>query len=228
MENKIINIHTVAKVAKALKDLKEDMIFVGGAIISLYTDDMAAEEIRPTFDVDLAIQLLNYGEWVRLQEKLNDLGFYPNPEGRAICNYLYDKIEVDIMPTENSPIGPSNQWYGVGMKDLWQIQVEGINIQILSAPCYLATKFEAFNNRGSDYRTSHDFEDIIYVLDNRTTIVEEIKNSNNLIQNFLISEFKKINAHQSSEEIYSAHIHPLVINDRLPILLTKINKIIQI
>lgn len=79
MKNKIINLHTVAKVAKALKDLKNEMIFVGGAVISLYTDDMAAEEIRPTYDVDLAIQLLNYGEWVILQEKLNDLGFYPNP-----------------------------------------------------------------------------------------------------------------------------------------------------
>ncbi len=37
---------------------------------------------------------------------------------------------------------------------------------------FLATKFEAFKDRGGDYRTSHDFEDIVYVLDNRTTIVE--------------------------------------------------------
>lgn len=35
MENKIINLHTVAKVAKALKNLKNEMIFVGGAVISL-------------------------------------------------------------------------------------------------------------------------------------------------------------------------------------------------
>lgn len=227
MENKIINLHTVAKIAKALKGLKEEMIFVGGAVISLYTDDMAAEEIRPTYDIDLAIHLLNYGEWVSLQEKLNDLGFFPNPNGNAICNYLYDKVEVDIMPAENSPIGPSNKWYGIGMKDLWLTEVEGINIKILSAPCYLATKFEAFNNRGSDYRTSHDFEDIIYVLDNRTNIVNEIKNSNKLIQEFLISEFTKISTLPSSEEIFSVHIHPLIVHDRLPILLEKVTKIIQ-
>ncbi len=225
MENKIINISTVAKVAKGLKSLKDKMIFVGGAVISLYTDDIAADEIRPTYDVDLAINLLNYGEWVNLQEKLADLGFYPNPQGHAICNYLYDKIEVDIMPSENSPLGPSNKWYAVGMEDLWQKKVEDVTINILSAPCYLATKFEAFNSRGSDYRTSHDFEDIIYVLDNRTTIVEEIKNDNELIRNFLINEFKKINDLPSSQEIYSAHIHPLIVEDRLPILLEKIAKI---
>lgn len=62
MKNKIINIHTDGKVAKGLKDLKDEMIFVGGTVINLYTDDVAAEEIRPTYDVDLAIHLLNYGE----------------------------------------------------------------------------------------------------------------------------------------------------------------------
>lgn len=228
MENKIINIQTVAKVAKGLKGLKDEMVFVGGAIISLYTDDLAAEEIRPTYDVDLAVHLLNYGEWVKLQEKLSDLGFYPNPQGHAICNYIFENIEVDIMPSENSPIGPSNKWYAIGMKDLKRMEVDGVTINILSAPCYLATKFEAFNSRGSDYRTSHDFEDIIYVLDNRTTIVEEIKNANVLIREFLVNEFRKINSNKSSEEIYSAHIHPLIVQERLPMLLAKIDKINKI
>ncbi len=36
MENKIINIKTVAKVAKGLKSLIDEMVFVGGAIINLY------------------------------------------------------------------------------------------------------------------------------------------------------------------------------------------------
>jgi hypothetical protein len=48
MDNKIINIGVVAEVAKALKELKSQMIFVGGSVISLYTDDVAADEIRPT------------------------------------------------------------------------------------------------------------------------------------------------------------------------------------
>ena len=48
MENKIINIDTVAQVAEGLKDLKSKMIFVGGAIVSLYTDDPSAEEIPHT------------------------------------------------------------------------------------------------------------------------------------------------------------------------------------
>ena len=46
MENRVINIAIVAEVAEALKELKENMVFVGGAVISLYTDDPAADELR--------------------------------------------------------------------------------------------------------------------------------------------------------------------------------------
>ncbi|MGZ0016911.1 hypothetical protein [Yeosuana sp. AK3] len=34
MKNKIINIATVAEIATALKELKDKMIFVGGAVVS--------------------------------------------------------------------------------------------------------------------------------------------------------------------------------------------------
>lgn len=77
----------------------------------------------------------------------------------------------------------------------------------MSAPCYLATKFEAFNSRGKDYRTSHDIEDIIYVLDNRTTIVKEILEDEESIKLFLRNQFGKIIKYGLLEEILIAHIH---------------------
>lgn len=55
MENRVINIAVVAAVAAALKDLKDEVVFVGGAVVSLYTDDPAADEIRPTQDVDMTL-----------------------------------------------------------------------------------------------------------------------------------------------------------------------------
>lgn len=63
MENKVINIATVAEVAKALLEIKETMVFVGGAVISLYTDDPAADEIRPTKDIDLTVHIANLSDW---------------------------------------------------------------------------------------------------------------------------------------------------------------------
>ena len=59
MHNKTINLALVAQVAQALKELREKMVFIGGAVISLYTDDPAADEIRPTTDIDMTINYLN-------------------------------------------------------------------------------------------------------------------------------------------------------------------------
>lgn len=63
MHNKVINLALVAQVAIGLEELREKMVFIGGAVISLYTDDPTAEEIRTTSDIDMAINLANYNEW---------------------------------------------------------------------------------------------------------------------------------------------------------------------
>jgi len=43
LKNRVINIAVVAEVALALQDLKQEMVFVGGAVVSLYTDDLSAD-----------------------------------------------------------------------------------------------------------------------------------------------------------------------------------------
>ncbi len=134
------------------------MVFIGGAVISLYTDDEAADEIRPTVDIDMTIQLSGFNEWAKIQERLLQLGFSPDPNGHAICTYLFKDISIDIMPAEDSPIGIANSWYRPGFDYLQQVTTEGQIINILSAPYFLATKFEAFHDRGGDYRTSHDLK----------------------------------------------------------------------
>ena len=227
MENRTINIAVVAEIAHALQELKDQMVFVGGAVVSLYTDDPAANEIRPTSDIDLTLNILNLNKWSELQEKLSALGFYPDPDGHAICSYKYKNIPVDVMPSEDGPLGPANQWYKLGFSDLRIVKANEENIQILAAPCYLATKFEAFNNRGTDYRTSHDFEDIINIIDNRMNIVEEVSSTIPEIKDFLKTQFTILVKNSNYDEILYAHIHPLILADRLTIVKDKINQIIN-
>jgi hypothetical protein len=227
MNNKVVNIRMVGEVAKALQDLRPKMVFVGGAVISLYTDDPAADEVRPTSDIDLTIQLTGYKEWTKIQGRFLELGFLPDPEGHSICSYLYKKISVDIMPSEDGPIGPSNRWYKPGFDYLLEVSVEDEKIYILSPPYFLAAKFEAFQSRGGDYRTSYDFEDIIYVVDNQINIVDVIQNADDKVKSFLQQEFRKIIDNPYADEIIRAQIHPILAEDRFPIVLNKINAIIS-
>ena len=59
MENRTINIAVVAEVAEALQHIKQDIVFVGGAVVSLYANDPAADEIRPTQDIDMTLNIIN-------------------------------------------------------------------------------------------------------------------------------------------------------------------------
>ena len=192
--NRTININAVAEVAAGLRELCGQMVFVGGAVISLYTDDAAADEVRPTDDIDMTLELASFAELVRLQEKLAGLGFSPDPAGHAICSYRYRDIAVDIMPAEDGPAGNANRWYKPGFAFLQTARAGEHSIRILSAPYFLATKFEAFNDRGGDYRTGHDFEDIVYIIDNRTTIVGEILAADENVRTFLREQLSKLMA----------------------------------
>lgn len=228
MENRTINLAAIAEVAAALKELKEQMVFVGGAVVSLYTDDPAADEIRPTQDIDMTVKLFNFSKWSMMQEQLAQHGFYPDPFGHAICSYRYNNIPLDIMAADDGPLGPSNRWYKLGFDNLQTVEVKGETIQILPAPCYLATKFEAFNNRGRDYRTSHDIEDVIYVIDNRIDIVQEIQETIPEIRIFIQHELQKIIDQNLLDEVLTAHIHPIMLDERFPIVEKKIQEILSL
>ena len=116
MENKALNIDIVKKIAFALKHLRPKVAFVGGAMISLYADDPAADEVRPTTDIDLSLTLESYGAWAKLQEELAALGFQPDQNSKAIYRFIYDDVTVDIMPDDEKVIGFSNPWYRPGLQ----------------------------------------------------------------------------------------------------------------
>lgn len=168
-----------------------------------------------------------YGQWAEIQERLAQLGIHPDPKGKAICSYKYNTIPLDIMASDDGHMGPANSWYKVGFNNIQRVALDDVVVQILTAPCFIATKFDAFNDRGGgDHRSSHDFEDIIYVLDNRLDIVKEIETDDPAIRNFIIEELTKVVNHPAAQEILSCHVHPFVQDVRLPLLKEKINQII--
>ncbi|MDP3150573.1 MAG: hypothetical protein Q8N83_15730 [Ignavibacteria bacterium] len=51
IENKKLNERMIKKIALALGELNEKVVYVGGAVVNLYGDDPAAEEVRPKKDL---------------------------------------------------------------------------------------------------------------------------------------------------------------------------------
>lgn len=56
---------------------------------------------------------------------------------------------------------------------------------------------EAFRNRGGgDGRWSSDFEDIVYVLNNRTRIWKELFESDEIVKHYLKEQFKALHVNR--------------------------------
>lgn len=78
--------------------------------------------------------------------------------------------------------------------------LSGRQIRLISGPAFLATKLEAFATRGKgDLMSSHDFEDIINVLDGRPEIVDEVSLADDELSSYLATCFGNIVRHPDFE-----------------------------
>lgn len=185
------NIIMLQTVAHGLGDLRDEMVFVGGVVAELYADNPAASEIRPTLDVDCVIEIGSRLQFARLEENLRARGFTNDISKDApICRWIYKDIKVDVMPTDSKVLGFSNRWYEEGIENkIAKVLSDETQVFVFPPAYYLATKFEAHKGRGgNDLRQSHDFEDIIYILDNCLEIFENIIKSNPSVKSYLKEE----------------------------------------
>ncbi|MDR2906481.1 MAG: hypothetical protein LBU91_00625 [Bacteroidales bacterium] len=172
------NKERVETIAKALGELSEQVVFVGGSVVEFYADAPNTSDIRPTLDVDCVIPIQSRSKYWKLEEKLRQKKFQNDSStGAPICRWIFAGIVVDIMPDDPNILGFSNQWYKAGIEHRIKHQIsESVSIYILPVEYYLATKFEALQSRGgSDWRGSSDLEDIIYILNNTVSIVHSIQ-----------------------------------------------------
>ena len=189
------NIAMLQTVANGLGDLKDEMVFVGGVVAELYASNPDLSEIRPTVDVDCVIELRSKNAHAKLEDDLRALGFANDTsKGAPICRWVYKDILVDVMPSDSDVLGFSNRWYEEGIENkISKTLPGGTEIFVFPPEHYLATKIEAHNGRGgNDLRQSHDFEDIIYILDNCPELLESINNADESVKAYLMKECAKL------------------------------------
>jgi len=190
LKNSRINRMATAKVAKSLGELNEQVVYVGGAVVSLYIDDPAAEDVRPTKDVDISMEIFSLGQLESIRELLSQKGFIQSHEDKVICRFRLDDIKVDVMSTKSIGWAPGNRWFEAGFAHAFVFDLDGFPIRLLPLPYYMAAKFDAFHDRGgNDPRTSHDFEDIVYLLNHVSDVGQQILKSGKEVRFYLKNLF---------------------------------------
>lgn len=179
------NRELLAEMARALGELRERLVFVGGCATGLLITDPAAAPVRATRDVDVIVVVATAAEYYRFADELRARGFTQTLEQREPPHrWTLAGMKLDVMPTSEEILGFSNRWYEAAMRTATRFQLdEGLSIRLVAPALFVATKLDAFLSRGEgDYLRSHDLEDVLMVVDGRPELVEELASSDLALQ----------------------------------------------
>jgi predicted nucleotidyltransferase len=200
--NRYLQEQALTEVCKALGNLQEKTVLVGGAVVGLYADDPAAEDVRATKDVDIVVEVRTLLDLENLREELARKGFQQVVKEKTICRFTLNEILIDVMVPESVGWAPGNRWFASGIESAQAHDLaSGQRVRLLPVPYFLAAKFDAYHDRGENPRWSHDLEDILYIVNNRNKVVEEIRTAPDDVKEYLAAEASLLLGQPDVDEI---------------------------
>ncbi len=218
------SVEMLLRVAARLGDLREQVVFVGGAVVELLITEPGAADPRATADVDAVVEVTSISEYYALCEALRAAGFREDrSEDAPACRWIIEGTVVDLMPPEDSILGFSNRWYiGTLRHADRRVLPGGVAIRVASAPYFLGTKLEAFAGRGkNDHMASRDIEDIVAVIDGRPELPAEVKGAEPALRNYLADSFARLLRTPDFVEALPGHLPPDEASQRRRLLVMK-------
>ncbi len=212
--------------------LRDEFVFVGGAVAGLLITDPALPAIRPTEDVDLIVHAAVLADYHRVEQALRERGFVQDMAPTApICRWRVGNVAVDVMPTLEKILGFSNRWYPLALQTARPAMLpSGTAIRLVPAPVFLATKLEAFAGRGNnDYLFSHDLGDLVSVIDGREELLDECANAPAELRTYLRERFAALLSSPAFIESLPGHMPgDAASQERVPELEDKLRRLAQL
>lgn len=222
------NVELLTQVAEALGDLRERLVFVGGCATALLLTDPAAPAVRVTHDVDAVVAIMSLSEYHRLGDALRARGFSQTlVDGDPPYRWTFAGMKLDVMPTVEAVLGFSNRWYEPAMEAAATVELrQGLAIRLVTSPYFVATKLEAFEDRGrGDYLESHDLEDVLSVVDGRPEILDEIAKAEPSLRAYVAAVFARLVADEGFINTLPGLILEASTVTRVPIVLDRLKRI---
>ncbi len=151
-----MSIELLELAAQRLKPLLDEVVFLGGATLTLWITDSGAPSPRPTKDVDVVVEAMTRSGFHAFGARLRSLGFSEDQEDGVICRWRDRESDLilDAMPADPSILGFSNVWQGASIPHAVSCALpSGARIRAAPPAYLLATKLEAFKSRGKEDRS---------------------------------------------------------------------------
>lgn len=192
------NLALLTQMAHAMGSLREQVVFVGGCATGLLLTQPEAADVRATEDVDAIVEVFTLAGYHRLAKTLQALGFKQTMEDNTPpFRWFWRQMQLDLVPLEEKVLGFANRWYKPAFAASMTTELApGLLLKHLSAPYFLATKLEAFNDRGNnDIYLSHDLEDILTVVDGRAELLVELDAAPQDVRVFVANALHTVQQH---------------------------------
>lgn len=219
------NIEMLELIVNALGKVTEQLVFVGGCATGLLITDSARPPVRATQDVDVIATVVTKKEYRDLNKDLKNAGFLQSMADDHMCRWNLGSLKLDVMSADENILGFTNRWYRDAIQNSVVARLpSGIQIQLITAPYFVATKLEAFHDRGEgDYRASHDLEDIVTVVDGRPELMAELDMSEQSLQDYIAEEIDALIGVPEFSDALPGHLAPDLSNQaRVPIVLERL------
>jgi len=226
-----MNMHAdiVAHAANELDDMMSELVLVGGCATGLLVTDPTAVRLRSTKDVDVVTSVTTRRDYYRLDRKMLQLGFQNVKD--LTCRYKKGFLILDLIPLNEEILGFSNPWYPEGIELSRVIQVApNVDVKLIHPILFVASKLEAFNNRGGgDFMTSQDMEDIVTVVNGRIELTEEIYEVSDEARSYVSHEIETLLGEAAFINDLPALLEPDSVSQaRLPIIIERLTNLAQL
>ena len=192
------NLELLSGMAHAMGPLCEQVVFVGGCTTGLLISLPTVADARVTEDVDAIVGVATLVGYHALADQLMARGFKQTmADNTPPFRWFWQGMQLDLVPLDEKVLGFANRWYRPGFEAAQRATLPtGLQLRHLSAPYFVATKLEAFNDRGNgDVYLSHDLEDIITVVDGRAELLEELAAAPIEVRHFIARQFQAVLNH---------------------------------
>jgi hypothetical protein len=186
-----LNRAVLVRLARLLGPLADELVFVGGRVADLLVTDPEGLRVRPTDDSDCVCEAATRVAYHRLGERLRARGFVEDATpGAPICRWRAEDELLDVMPVDGAVLGFGNVWFPHALRLNARVELEpGVSIRVVTAPVFLATKWEAHNDRGGDaWYGDADIEDVVRVVAGRPAIEGEVLATDQGVRAFVAAE----------------------------------------
>lgn len=201
----------LVRVARALGPLRDQVVFIGGAIAPLLQQEPPFAHARATSDVDAVVATTSYGRMHEVEVSLRQAGFRQGPSGgRHMYRWISpDGIPFDLVPAGEHTGGSGSSWDALAIATALTAELApGLAIRHASAPAFLALKWAAHEDRGrTDPLTSHDLEDIVALLASRPGLPSEVAAAPKELREFVRARAGSLLADPDIRYLLAAHLN---------------------